>query len=162
MTEAAVAEPVAEPDDEPTVDVEAILPEPSMVTVVGAECRVRRMLTREVLNLLRVLTSGLGGGLMTVRLDLSDAAAAGRDLAALMLLAAPSAQSELLVFIAGMIEPVNAEDRARVMTYLHENPDPLVLMDIFEAVATAEADSLVEIAGKLQAMWSRIAKVFQK
>jgi hypothetical protein len=78
-----------------------------------------------------------------------------------MLLSAPAAPDELLVFMSMVVEAKLPKDRLAVTTYLQENPDIGELVDVFEVIAKAEADDLAAIVGKLQAMWSRIATVYR-
>lgn len=174
MSETAVEAPVAEPtveaeapveasaEPEKKDDLEAILPTPFQVKVDGMNCRVRRLKTREFLALVQVLTSGLGPALGNVKLDFSDDETIARDLSALMLLAIPNAVDEFVFFLTSVVEPVQDADRGKVATYLQDNPDLDVMMEIFEGIAVQEKDDLVVLAGKAQAMWSRVAGLYAR
>lgn len=147
-------------DIQDSPDLDVIDPEVGFVIVDGEKCRVNRLKTREFLMLMRVLTSGLGPGLSTVRLDFTDGETVARDLSALMLLAVPNATEEFANFLGQITKPTNPEKNAQVARYLHDNPELDVMLDIFETVAVQEKDDLAALAGKAQAMWSRIASLY--
>lgn len=149
--------------EEQIVDIDAIAPDASGKFVVGTfEVRVRRLKTREFLALMKVLTSGLGGGLAQVRIDFSTPEHTANDFAALMLLAVPNAVEEFAVFLATVVEPVNPDERAAVARYLHDNPELDEMLSIFEAIAVQEREDLSMLAGKAQAMWTRIAPLYTR
>lgn len=162
MSETTAAPSTDQPDDiDPTKDVQVIVPPASDKLVVdGHECRVRRLKTREFLSLMNVLTSGLGGALTDVSVDLSDEDAVARDLTALFLMAIPRATDEFTVFLRQIVEPIDPDQRAAVGRYLMDNPDLDEMLDIFETVAVQEKDDLVVLAGKAQAMWKRLATLY--
>lgn len=141
-------------------DVEVIVPEAGEVTIEGVTCNVRRLRTREFLALMKVLTRGLGSGLSEVRLDFSDGDAVARDLSALMLLAIPNAFGEFCLFLTTIVEPTDETKRGVIVQYLNDNPDLDVLLAVFEKVAVQEKDDLSALAGKAQAMWSRVASLY--
>jgi hypothetical protein len=145
-----------------TPDVEVIVPPTGKVMVDGHDCRVRRLKTREFLALVNVLTTGLGGALSDVTIDLSDEEGVARDLSALIVLAVPRATDEFTVFLRQIVEPVDDRHRAAVATYLLDNPDVEVMLDIFEIVASQEKDDLSVLAGKAQAMWKRVAALYTR
>lgn len=169
MSETAVETPVEAPvqeapapAEEKPADLEAILPSEFRVVIDGMPCKVRRLKTREFLALVQVLTSGLGPALGNVKLDFSDDEAIARDLSALMLLAIPNAVDEFVFFLTSVVEPVKDSDRGKIATYLQDNPDIDVMLEIFEGIAVQEKDDLVVLAGKAQAMWSRVAGLYTK
>jgi hypothetical protein len=145
---------------EKTPDLDEIVPDVVEIDVDGIPCRVRRLKTREFLALMRVLTSGLGGGLSEVKLDFTDSDAVGRDLSALMLLALPNAFEEFTQFLTLVVEPKDGRKTAAVRKALDDNPDPAVLLDVFEAIAVQEKHDLAALAGKAQAMWARVATLY--
>lgn len=153
----------AAPDttDDVKPDLEAIVPEEMTVVVNGIECRVKRLKTREFLALMRVLTAGLGPNISQVDLDFTDGETVARDLSALMMLALPGATEEFALFLGNVVEPVDSGKNVQVFQYLNDNPDVDVLIDVFEAVATQERDDLAGLAGKAQAMWKRVAPLYQ-
>lgn len=157
-----MSENTAEITESDVEDLEPILPTPFFTEVAGCKCTVRRLKTREFLMLMQVLTSGLGPALGEVKLDFTDEDTIARDLSALMLLAVPNAVDEFMQFLRSVVEPVRDEDRGTVATYLADNPDLDVMVEIFEGIATQEKDDLAILAGKAQAMWSRVASLYTK
>lgn len=143
-------------------DLEPILPTEARVTVAGCLCKIRRLKTREFLSLVQVMTAGLGNALQDVKLDFSNEETIGAELSGLMVLAIPNAVDEFTVFLRAVVEPLNADDRGKVASYLMDNPDLDVLFDVFEAVATQEKDDLAVLAGKAQAMWARVGALYSK
>lgn len=143
-------------------DIDAIVPDEAPIVVNGIRCKVRRIKTLEFIALIRVLTAGLGSALGDVKLDFSSEETITQDLSALMLLAIPNATEEFALLLRQMVEPIDEGDRAAVATYLLDNPDLDVLIDIFELIATQEKDDLSVLAGKLQAAWSRVVPLYSR
>jgi hypothetical protein len=142
-------------------DLDVIVPDMAQTTVAGIPVTVNRLKTRELLALLKILTSGLGTGLGQVRLDFSDSDTVREQLMGLMLLAMPNAVSETVLFLLTVVQPKDPAERKALNVAL-DNPDPADLLNVFEAVAVQEADDMVGLGGKAQAMWSRIAPLYQK
>lgn len=142
----------AEPED-----LEVILPDLSEpVTLGGIQARVRRLKTREFAALLKIITTGLGGALSTIRVDLASPATAARDFGALLMLAVPNAIEEMINFLAVVCEPVDENDRPALAKYLRDNPDIEDLMVVVERVAEQERDEIRMLGGKAQSMWTRL------
>lgn len=159
MSPTKTAEPPVETQD----DIEVILPDLTVqepLYVNGVECRVKRLKTLEFLSLMRVLTAGLGPGLGQVRIDFSSPDDVARDMTALLLLALPNASQEFTVFLASIVEPIDGSKAGEVAKYLHGNPDLEPLIDVFERMAVQEKDDLAGLAGKVRAMWKRIADLY--
>lgn len=152
---------VAEVPDEKQPDLEVIVPEPGRVVIDGIDCQIRRLKTREFLLLMRVITKGLGSGLSAVSIDFTDEESVGRDLAALMVLALPNAFEEFVEFLQAIVEPVDPRKNAALAKAIGDNPDVDVLLDVFEVMAVQEKDDLAALAGKAQAMWSRVVQVYR-
>lgn len=152
-----------EPDEETVADIDTIVPDKPPLVIDGVQCRIRPMKTREFLALMKVLTSGLGGALAQVRIDLTSQETVARDMAALLMLAIPNATEEFMVFLTAVCEPVSDDPKvkAQVARYFHDDPDLDVMMVVFEYVIEANKDDLPALAGKAQAMWTRIAPMFQ-
>lgn len=152
---------MSESVQEQVADLEAILPVEKEIVIDGIDCRVRRLKTREFLSLVNVLTSGLGPALSEVKLDFSDGDTVAQDMSALMLLAVPNALDEFTMFLRVVVEAKDGRQAGRVATYLMDNPDLDVLLEIFEVIAMQEKDDLAVLAGKAQAMWSRLATLYR-
>jgi hypothetical protein len=142
-------------------DLEVILPVTEVVTVNGIECRVRRIQTRELLSLLRLVSLSVGTNMSQLRFNLADPADAAQEVAALMLLCASMSQGETLVFLSTVVDPVDQAQRPKLAEYLQDNPDPKDTLVVLEQLAVQEAPDLVSLAGKVQAMVSRLAKLYQ-
>lgn len=151
-----------EPGIESKPDLDVIVPAAGHVTIIGVDCTVRRLKTREFLRLVQVITAGMGPALGQIHLDLSDPESVQEDLLAVMLIAIPNAVEEFTLFLREVVDPVDRAQQGAIATYLTDNPDPAVLLDVFEVVATQEQDDLVALAGKAQAMWSRISRLYQR
>ena len=142
-------------------DLEVIVPVEKSFVIDGVDCKVKRLKTREFLGLMRVLTAGLGGALGEVRIDFTDADSVGRDLSALFVLAIPNAVDEMVLFLTQVVVPTDSGQAGRVRKYLDDNPDLDVLLDVFEVIAVQEKDDLSALAGKAQAMWSRLVPLYR-
>jgi hypothetical protein len=64
------------------------------------------------------------------------------------------------VMVSGMVEAVDKREQADLMSYMQDNPDPEVLLDLFERIASQEREDFVSLVGKAQAMWSRLAPLY--
>lgn len=148
------------PADEDVDDLEAIHPDVVRVTIDGQVCKIHRLKTREFLELMRILTNGLGPNIGNVRLSFDDPDAIGSEMMALMFMAIPNASQEFAVFLADIVEPVDGEQKGKVAAYLHDNPELDEMLEIFEAVARQEKDDLSALLGKARAMWSRLSDLY--
>jgi hypothetical protein len=141
-------------------DADVIVPTTERITIDGIEARVRRVKTRELLAIMNVMVSGLGQNMVNVRLSVNDAEALVGEVIGLMMLALPRASGEFITFLAGMVEAVDKREQADLMSYMQDNPDPEVLLDLFERIASQEREDFVSLVGKAQAMWSRLAPLY--
>lgn len=144
--------------ESPVDDLDVIVPEEGRVQVGDIECRAKRLKTREMLSLLKVLTRGLGGGLAEVRIDF-ESEDAGSQLAGLIVLALPEAMDEFTSFLTTVLEPVDTTRTSDLKVAL-VNPEFDVLLDAFEVIAVQEADDLSALLGKARRMWTSVSKVY--
>jgi hypothetical protein len=142
-------------------DVETIVPDVPTITLNGVECRVKRIQTRELLALLRIVSLAVGSNMAQMRFSLQDPSEVAKELAALLLLSASVNPDETLLFAAQLVDTVDEGQRVKLRTYLMENPDPNDMLLLMEQVATQESGDLVAIAGKVQAMMTRLTAVYQ-
>jgi hypothetical protein len=142
-------------------DVETIVPDVPTITLNGVECRVKRIQTRELLSLLRIVSLAVGSNMSQLRFSLQDPSEVAKEMAALLLLSASVHPDETLVFAANLVDTVDEGQRVKLRTYLMENPDPNDMLLLMEQVATQESTDLVAIAGKVQAMMTRLTAVYQ-
>jgi hypothetical protein len=149
-----------EPDEESTPDAEVIVPEVPTVTVNGIECRVNRIATREMLSLVRLVGLSMGTALTQMRFSWDKPDQVAQEFAALLLMAASMSQDESLLFLSQLVQPLDDGQRGKLATYLQGNPDPGDTLELLTQVALQEADNLVAIVGKVQAMVARLGEVY--
>lgn len=124
------------------------------------ECRVKRLKTREILILLRVLTTAFGtGAIGQLKLNQESPEAMAADAAALMMVALPEAGTEFIHFVSHVVEPLDNENAAAVQKEM-VNPDADVILDAFEVIATQEKDNLFELMGKVKSLWTRLSDLY--
>lgn len=154
------------PAEEPKPDIEVILPESGTVTIHGAEGQeipagVRRLKSREFLLLMRVITQGLGQGLTTVRLDLTDPDEAQGQMLGILMLAVPEALEEFGDFLHAIVEPKAQKDAAS-LAHVARNLDPGDLLDVLGVMVEQEKDDFMALMGKAQAWLARLQKTMSQ
>lgn len=132
-----------------TEDLEAILPVTGKLEVEGIPCKIRRLKSREFLQLVRVLTTGLGSSMQDFDLTGDESEVQGKMLA-LMLMAIPEAHEEFGDFVFSVVDPENKSDSAELRKAL-DNPEIEVLVDVLTIVAAQEAPDFRSLVGKLKA-----------
>jgi len=153
----------------PDSELDRLDPQPVVVKLQsGFALEVVRLKTRQMFRLLKVLTHG-AGPLVQQQLDFgADAAEFGRKLMALVVISVPDAENEFIEFLASMTKPTGlVEGKGRKLTkqeqednkviwekYQDElnNPEPMDLLDLVDAIITQEAP-------ELQALGKRIASL---
>lgn len=124
------------------------------------ECRVKRLKTREILILLRVLTTAFGTGAVgQLKLNQESPEAMAADAAALMMVALPEAGTEFIHFVSHVVVPID-DDHAEALQKELVNPEADVILDAFEAIAVQEKDNLFELMGKVKSLWARIGDLY--
>jgi hypothetical protein len=136
---------------EAVVDLDPIIPETGMVTVDGIRCRVRRMKTREVFALARVLGNGLGMAVLDADLDMDDPSTLRAQVMGILLIAVPNVPDEVIGFVREVLEPVDADRKGDLRVAL-SNPEFDVLLETLSVVLDQEQGSLVEWLGKATAL----------
>lgn len=145
----------AEPED-----LETIAPEESEVVVDGVRCRVKRLRTREVLTIVRVLTRGIGPGVQD--LDFTGPRdQVAQELAGALIVAVPESPDEFLQFVSDVVEPID-ESNLKPFQEAIRNPELETLLEVAEAVAVQEADNLKSLMGKATAMANRVSGVYRR
>jgi len=149
------AETASAPEREHVDELEALMPDGASITVAGVECRVRRIRTRELLRLIRIMTEGLGG-----RLALLDfgSAESDEDLAskvvAALVSAIPYAEDELIGFVQTVVEPRSSDvSDVKLVASELQNPDVGTLVRVLTAVVEQEADEWVRLGKDVAAWW---------
>jgi hypothetical protein len=136
---------------EVVADLDPIIPDSTLVVVDGIPCRVRRMKTREVFALARVLGNGLGMAVLDADLDMDDADTLKAQVAGILLIAVPNVPDEVIGFVREVLEPVDSERQGDLRVAL-SNPEFDVLLDTLNTVLDQEQGSLVEWLGKATAL----------
>lgn len=179
-------QPVGNAADQPDVgqpagteDVATILPQPDLITLVsGRQVRIRKLKTRELLALVGIAVSGLGGQLAGLRMDPDEPPAAFvAKFAGLTLAAAftPEGSNQVMAFIRMVCEPAGKVTLGRIDkavkarndaldTALNaelENPEPDDTITIIEAVARNNAGDLQSWGKRLAGIWTLAQKTGQ-
>lgn len=137
-------------------DLDVILPETATVAVGAIKCRVRRIRTRELFMLARILTNGAGRSLQYI--DFTDDGAREQVIAALVM-AVPEAPDEVLDLVKVLLhpaDPVTEQEMAALQAEL-DNPDPDLLLDVIEVVADQEKDTISLLVGKVTRLLEKVA-----
>jgi hypothetical protein len=154
--------PEVEEDEVQIDDVAEILAEPHTITVVGVECELRRLRTREFLALTRVITGGLGArlGLLMESFDSeADPAEQAGQMAAILVNAIPEAPDQMIDFMRLMVTPKEGDPAAyRTVNEAMQNPDLDLMVEVITGIVDAEADNLVGL-GKAFGHWWKTAGV---
>lgn len=129
-------------------DIETLLPITGKVTIEGIEAQVKRIRTRELVLLVRVITKGVGPNLS--RFDMSSKDQATQS-AALLIAALPEAIDEVLLFLREIVVAVNPDEATRLTKAMH-NPDLDALFDIVAMVIDQEWDDGKRLLGKARAL----------
>lgn len=130
-------------------DLEAILPNHGKLQIEGISCSVRRLKSREFLQLVRVLTTGLGAGMQDIDLSGSEADMQGKMIA-MFVMAIPEAHEEFGDFVFSVVD---ADDKTKNndLRKALENPEIEVLLDVITIVAAQEAGDFRSLVGKMKA-----------
>ena len=152
---AGTQEPVI---DDQIVDLEPIIPDRATLTIQGVPVRVSPLRLRETFSIARVIAVGLGAGLLDMEFAWDDPEELKGQIGAMLLLAVPSAEDQILVFLRDIVKPVNPDDKGR-LTNIMTNPYPTDVLDILDAVLDAEGDNLASLVGKARLMAPKVAKL---
>lgn len=144
-----------------TDEVEVLLPTETTLRIADIPCRVRRLKTREFLMGMRIFARSMGQALPGFQLDMTSNEALAAQIMALLIVSVPEAIEESIAFVTAIVEPIDGSKSREVAKAL-VNPDPGDLLDVIEIAATQEKDEIRELAGKAQAMWGRMSKLYQK
>ena len=129
-------------------DTDVLLPLTGRITVEGIPCQVRRIRTRELILIVRIITKGVGANINKFDLSSKDQAAQS---AALLMVALPNALDEVLLFLREIVASIDPEDATRLTQAMH-NPDLDALTDIISTVIEQEWDDAHRLVGKVRAL----------
>lgn len=152
------------PEPEPAPDLDAILSDPTTLTVVGIPVTVRRLATREIMAGIRILVNEMGAGITELDLktlmakpDEDDEEALAKleqakaSLMGFLLVATPNAADEILKLLASLVEIKNPDQNptlAKTLKQIMENPPPSVALDVVGVVFAQERDDFTALVGK--------------
>lgn len=145
---------------EKPVDIEAILPNGGKVDVEGIPCTVRRLKSREFLQLVRVLTAGLGPAVTQFDLSGDEGELQGKMLA-MILMAIPEAADEFGDFVFSIVDPVDKADKNDLREKL-KNPEIDVLLDVLTLVTIQEAADFKGLVGKVKAAMKLVQTAYRR
>lgn len=155
---------IEQPGTERLPDMDVITGEGARVTINKIPVTVKPVKTHAFKALMQVFYVGLGPALGQIRLNFAAGVQeVGAEVIGLMLMALPNAMDEAVQFLLTVLEADDGDAAQRELrAYLLDDPDPLELIDAAEAVAVQEAPHIVQIMGKAQAAWTRVAPLYQK
>jgi hypothetical protein len=142
---------------EPPSDLDLILPDTAVIAVGSVKCRVKRIRTRELLMLARILTNGAGRSLQHIDFGGDDAS---DQILAALIMAVPEAPDEVIDLIKVLLhpaDPVSKETMAALQADL-DNPDPDVILDVIEVIADQEKDTISLLVGKGTRLLEKLTK----
>ena len=134
-------------------DVDALSPSPDQVTLEsGFVVNIERLRTRGMLKLLKIVTRGAGPILMQMKLDFEDSSAFASQFLAIIMMAIPEAEDEVVEFLQYMTVPAEAdlsgkskdaqERNKQLFSELHlelDDPDPVDTINIISKIIENEA-----------------------
>lgn len=136
--------------EDPAGGLDTIAPTEAPVTVGDIPCRVKRLRMRELMKLVRVLTTGLGDGL--ARLDFNaEAEEFGQQLFGMAIVGIPEAEDEFVELVQALVEPVDPRHSGRVREAL-DNPEADIVIDVLGVVIEQERESFGLLLGKLRTL----------
>lgn len=150
----------ADPENAPpAADLTEILPDPTRLTVAGIPVRVRRFQTRELMALVRVITTGMGAGI--TQLDLNGPKDEQLQvLFGLLITAIPEAGDEFVDLLSLIVEPVDKANKQAIADIMG-NPPLDVTMDVMAVVFIQEKDDLSAIVGKARMLLGHMQALYR-
>lgn len=149
-------------------DVEALSPEPDLVTLAsGFVVRVEPLKFRGMLKLLKIVTRGAGPILMQMPLDFDDPEAFVQQLLAVIVMAVPEAEDEAVSFIQSMATPAELIADAQTKDQQHKNKELIEkLVDELDDPEIEDAIGIIEAivrneARDIQALGKRLGSILR-
>lgn len=141
-------------------DLEAILPDEGKLVVEGIPAVVKRLKAKEFLQLVRVLTIGLGSGVQNIDLTGGTEDEMQSRLMGLFIVAIPEAIEEFGQFLFSIVDAQDPKQRNELRKAMEE-PEIDTMLDVLTLVAIQERDDLRSLAGKAKAALTRIQSVYR-
>jgi hypothetical protein len=143
----------------PEGDAELIVPEPELTEVGGIEVTIRHLKTREFLQVMGIITRGLGPAAAQLQTENATPEEMGALMAAALMQSLPASPEEFIRLLKMIVEPVDQNRRVELMTYLN-NPEIEDLLPIIDKVIENEVDNFVTLVGKARAYMARWKKMY--
>lgn len=156
-----------------TSELDRLDPDPQRRTLsTGLEVEIVRLKTRQFFRLLKILTHGVGPGIMQANLnfDQDNPGEFAQRLITMVLMSIPDAEQEALWFLASMTRPAGLADKPEKDLTKQEKEDNQKLWDDFNsALNNPELDDLLDIieavitqeAPEIQALGKRVASMLK-
>jgi hypothetical protein len=160
MTTTADHTPAAEPDASLT-DLGVILPDLPTVTIGCIPARVKQLRTRELMLLIRVLTSGAGQSFRHLTVGAEDFE---QQLIALLIMAIPEAGDEFVELLQAIVEPAEPIKDSGIQKLWNRelaNPDPATTMDVLAALVAQERETFPALLGKAQLLIGQVQALYR-
>jgi len=137
-------------------EVAEILVEPRTAEIAGITVKIRRMRTRELLKLMRIITVGMGSAISLIDWDTEDTSELTGQMTAVVLNALPHAPDEVIDFLNVMID---AEGRTlkerKALAEEMQNPDLEVTMLLIQIILETEAPELARLGKEAVGWWKQ-------
>lgn len=140
-----------------TPDADLIVPATSAMHVDRIPVRVVRLRTRQWFALARVIGTGLGAGVLDLEIDWTDPELK-EQLLAILVLALPGAEDEMIGFLRTLVVPVDAGDQDRLVEAMR-NPSVSDVLDLVGVILDQEGDDLRGIVGKAAALAPKVSQI---
>lgn len=126
-----------------------IAPEATAIEVDGVRCQVNRLRMRELMKLVRVLTTGVGDGI--TRLDYTNASQDefAQQLFGMAIVGIPEAEDEFAELLQAVVVPVDPRHSDNVRAAM-DNPEADLVVDVIGIVIEQEKESFSALLGKLR------------
>ncbi len=141
---------------EPTQIEEIMGSVDNRLLVDDIECEVGRLKTREFFALMRVLTRGMGGQVVSLFEAGLPTEELGARFVGALLMSLPQAENDFLLLMKQMVRPVDPA-MAEPLKAALDNPELEVLMQVAETIALQEAGELTRL-GKAARSWWEVNK----
>ena len=142
-------------------DLSVIVPDLTTITIGGISARVKRIRTRELMLLVRVLTSGAGQSFHHIKVGEEDF---DQQLIGLLIMAVPEAHEEfveLLQAIVEPVEPIQDSDTQKRWNQELANPEIDTTMDVMAALLTQEKDTIPVLLGKAKLLVGQVQALYR-
>ena len=141
--------------DTPTTDdLDVITPTGEDLTVGGMRAEVKPLRMRELMAFSRVISSGLGPAVSSVRPGADGWN--GFEIGALVAVAIPNAIDEFCAFLTEVVVAKNPAERGAMGIYLNDNPDISELLDVVGVILSQERENFGALGKQFTAVMNLV------